>query len=70
VAAVTPPAHRTYALAVTSLVRNVGWAAGPALAGWSITLLGLGAPLMLGAGLKMVYDVALFRSYGEVGEEY
>jgi len=70
VATVTPPEHRTYALGVTSLVRNVGWAAGPALAGWSIALFGLGAPLMLGAGLKMVYDVALFRAYGEVGEEY
>jgi hypothetical protein len=70
VAAVTPPEHRTYALGVTGLVRNVGWAVGPALAGWSIALLGLGAPLILGAGLKMVYDVALFRSYAVVREEF
>ena len=63
VAAVTRPGERVYAFGVTGLVRNVGWAVGPGLAGWSAELLGLGAPLVLGAGLKMVYDLLLYRSF-------
>jgi MFS family permease len=63
VAAVTAPGERTTALAVTSLVRNVGWAAGPGLAGATMAAFGLGAPLVCGAALKAVYDVALFLSY-------
>jgi hypothetical protein len=63
VAAVTRPGERVYAFAVTGLARNVGWAVGPGLAGWSVALFGLGAPLVLGAGLKMAYDLLLFRSF-------
>jgi len=63
VAAVTAPGERTFALGVTSLVRNVGWAVGPGLAGATIAAFGLGAPLVAGAGLKAVYDVALYLSY-------
>src|SRR2546426_8667631 len=63
VAAVTAPGERTAALALTSLVRNVGWAAGPALAGVTMTAFGLGAPLVAGAVVKAVYDVALYVSY-------
>jgi len=63
VAAVTRPGERVYAYGVTGLARNVGWAAGPALAGLSVESLGLGSPLQLGAGLKMVYDVLLYRSF-------
>jgi len=73
VAAVTAPGERTFALGVTSLARNVGWATGPALAGVAMSVLGLAAPLFAGAGLKMAYDVALYASYrgvrppGELG---
>jgi len=63
VAAVTAPGERTAALALTSLVRNVGWAAGPGLAGVTMTAFGLGAPLVAGAVVKAVYDVALYISY-------
>jgi MFS family permease len=63
VAAVTAPGERTFALGVTSLVRNVGWAVGPGLAGATMTMLGLGAPLVVGAGIKAVYDVALYYSF-------
>jgi len=63
VAAVTAPGERTAALALTSLVRNVGWAAGPGLAGVTMTAFGLGAPLIAGAVVKAVYDVALYVSY-------
>src|SRR3989441_11616280 len=63
VAAVTAPGERTAALALTSLARNVGWAAGPGLAGVTMTAFGLGAPLVAGGGVKAMYDVAPFRSY-------
>jgi hypothetical protein len=63
VAAVTSPGERTYALGVTGLARNVGWAAGPALAGVTMTALGLAAPLVAGAALKIAYDLALFASF-------
>jgi MFS family permease len=66
VAAVTAPGERTFALGVTSLARNLGWAAGPGLAGAAMGLLGLGAPLFGGAALKIVYDLVLYVSYRHV----
>lgn len=63
IAAVTQPGERTFAFGVTGVVRNVGWALGPPLAGLAIGAYGLGAPLLLGAGLKAAYDVALYVSY-------
>lgn len=64
VAAVTRPGERVYAFALTGLARSVGWAVGPGLAGWSAQALGLGAPLVLGAGLKIGYDLLLYRRAG------
>ncbi len=66
VAAVTRPGERTFALGVTGLVRNVGWATGPAGAGWAMQALGLGAPLLCGAGLKIAYDLLLYRAFRHV----
>ncbi len=63
IAAVTAPGERTAALGITGLVRNVGWALGPGLAGGAMTALGLGAPLVAGAALKTTYDVALYLSF-------
>lgn len=63
VGAVTQPGERTFAFGVTGLVRNTGWALGPTLAGLAMSAWGLAAPLVAGAGLKSVYDVALYVSY-------
>lgn len=68
VAAVTRRGERVYAFALTGLARNVGWAVGPGLAGWSAQVLGLGAPLVLGAGLKIWYDLLLYRRAGRTAE--
>ena len=62
----TAPGERTFALAVTSLARNLGWAVGPGLAGAAMGVVGLGAPLFGGAALKIVYDLALYVSYRHV----
>jgi len=66
VAELTAPGERTSALAVTGLTRNVGWAAGPPLAGLATAAWGMAAPLFCGAGLKIVYDLALFASFRAV----
>jgi MFS family permease len=66
VSAVTAPGERTFALGVTGVVRNAGWAFGAPLGGLAMDAVGLGAPLVIGAGLKIVYDVALFASFRHV----
>jgi MFS family permease len=66
VAAVTRAGERTFAMGVTGVVRNVGWAFGPPLGGLAMGAVGLGAPLLIGAGLKIVYDLALFASFRHV----
>jgi len=65
VTAITRPGERTFALGITGVVRNVGWAFGPPLGGLAMGVR-LGAPLLVGAGLKIVYDLALFRSFRNV----
>lgn len=66
VAAVVPPHDRTRAFGVTTLVRTIGWAVGPALSGVAIAAWGLAAPLLCGGGLKVAYDLALFASFRHV----
>ncbi len=66
VTAVVAPHERAAALGFTNLVRYVGWAVGPALAGLSMSWAGLSAPLMVGALLKAAYDLALFVSFRTV----
>jgi len=66
VAAVVPRHERTRAFGVTTLVRNVGWAVGPALSGVAIAAWGLAAPLWCGGGLKVAYDMALYGSFRRV----
>jgi predicted MFS family arabinose efflux permease len=68
VALVTRPGERTLAMGVTNLTRNVGWALGPSAAGVAMATFGLGAPLVIGAGLKIAYDLLLFAAYRKVPE--
>jgi MFS family permease len=66
VMAVVEPEERTAAAGVTNLVRLGGWAAGPALAGWTMEHWSLGAPLLLGAAIKIVYDLLLWTAFRRV----
>jgi MFS family permease len=61
--AVVRPSERTFASGVTHLVRLGGWAAGPAFAGLLIETLGLGSPLLVGATMKIAYDLLLWRAF-------
>jgi MFS family permease len=63
VMAVVAPHERTAASGVTSLVRLGGWAIAPGFAGMAMAGTGLGAPLLVGASLKIVYDVLLYSAF-------
>ena len=63
VMAVVKPEERTFASGITHLVRLGGWAAAPAFAGWLMGALSLSTPLVVGAGMKIAYDVMLYFSF-------
>ncbi len=66
VMAVVRPQERVLASGVTHLVRMGAWAVAPAFAGSLMQGLSLGAPLMLGAGMKVTYDVLLYAAFRRV----
>jgi MFS family permease len=63
VMAVVRPEERTFASGVTHLVRLVSWSVAPAFAGFLMRGLGLGAPLMVGASMKIGYDLLLYAAF-------
>jgi predicted MFS family arabinose efflux permease len=63
VAAVVRPNERTIVSSFTNLARNVFWAIGSAAAGLAMQMLSFSAPLLLGGGAKVVYDILLFKSF-------
>jgi predicted MFS family arabinose efflux permease len=63
VMAVTRPEERVAASGITNLVRLGTWALGPSLAGWMMQGLALATPLVVGAALKMAYDLLLFAAF-------
>jgi MFS family permease len=66
VAAVVRPEERTFAAGVTNLVRNTAWAAASAVAGIFMQQVAFAAPLLLGGGLKIIYDGLLWRAFRHV----
>jgi predicted MFS family arabinose efflux permease len=66
VAALVRPAERSFASGVTNLTRNVAWAVSSAVAGLLMQNIALAAPLWMGGGLKIVYDVLLWRAFRHV----
>jgi len=63
VMAVVRPEERTFASGVTHLVRLGGWAIAPAFAGLIMQGVSLGAPLVAGSLLKVLYDILLYVSF-------
>lgn len=62
VMAVVQAHERTAAAGVTALVRMAGWSAGAFLAAPLMGGMAITAPLVAGAGLKIVYDLALWSA--------
>jgi predicted MFS family arabinose efflux permease len=63
VAAVVLPNERTFASGLTNLARNVFWALGSTVAGLVMQNIAFSAPLVIGGGMKVAYDLALFRAF-------
>ena len=63
VAAIVQPHERVYASGITSLTRTASWAVTSSAAGALMQYVAFSAPLVLGGGMKVIYDVLLFRNF-------
>jgi MFS family permease len=63
VLAVVKPEERTFASGITTVARNAGWVSGPPLAGYLMQQAALAAPLWIGGGAKIAYDLLLYRAF-------
>ena len=61
--AVVRDEERTKASGIANLTRGVAWAVAPSLAGPLMQTVSLSAPLLIGPGLKIAYDVLLYRAF-------
>lgn len=61
--AVVSEEERTKAAGITNLVRGAAWAAAPVAAGGLMKFFSLSSPLFIGSGLKIVYDLLLYRAF-------
>lgn len=63
VMAVVRPQERTFASGVTHLVRMGGWAIAPSIAGWLMQSVAPAIPLLIGATMKIGYDILLYSAF-------
>ena len=66
VLAVVEPNERTFASGITNLVRLAGWAVAPAFAGALMQGRTLYMPLVIGAAMKIAYDLLLWRAFRKI----
>jgi len=66
VLAVVQPEERTFASGITNLVRLAAWAVAPVFAGLLMTDDTLYAPLVVGAIMKIAYDLLLWRAFRSI----
>ena len=65
--AVVSPDERSAAMGVTSIARSVGATLSPAITGQLLAVTSLiGAPFMIAGGLKIVYDLLIWRGFQAV----
>ena len=64
--AVVDTDERAAAAGVIAVARNAASAVAPALAGLTLANPGLGAPFLIAGGLKIVYDLLLYRAFSAV----
>lgn len=63
VAALVLAEERTFASGLTNLARNLFWAIGSSVAGFVMQNLTFSAPLVIGGGTKVAYDLVLYRGF-------
>jgi MFS family permease len=63
VAAVVLPNERTFASGIANLARNIFWAVGSSVAGFLMQNVAFSAPLVIGGGAKISYDLLLYRAF-------
>lgn len=66
IVAVVREEERTIAAGITNLTRSVAWALGPLIAAPLIGTVALSAPFFIGPGLKVAYDILLFRAFRHI----
>jgi MFS family permease len=66
VMAVVKPEERTFASGATALVRMAMWAVAPAFAGWLMQSASMALPLLIGAAMKISYDILLWVAFRRV----
>jgi hypothetical protein len=66
VMAVVEDHEREAAATTTTLWRTVAQAVSPTVTGWVMASVALGAPFVVGGGLKIVYDLLLWATFKEV----
>jgi hypothetical protein len=65
--AVVAPDERSAASGVTAIARSVGASVSPALTGLFFSIPALfNAPFFLSGGLKIIYDLLLYRSFNSI----
>jgi MFS family permease len=60
---VVPEVDRTPAAGFTNVSRSVAQTFSPSIAGYAIAALWLGSPFVIAGGLKVVYDVSLYKFF-------
>jgi len=63
VAAIVLPTERTFASGIANLARNIFWAVGSSMAGFLMQNVAFSAPLVIGGGAKISYDLLLYRAF-------
>jgi MFS family permease len=63
VMAMVRPEERATVGGVTHLIRLAGWATAPLIAGFFMQSLSIATPLIVGATMKIAYDVLLYRAF-------
>ena len=66
IVAVVKEEERTRAAGIANLTRGFAWAAAPMAAGSLMRVVSLSAPLVIGPGLKIVYDLLLYRAFRHI----
>ena len=61
--AIVDPEERTATAGITNVARSVAAAISPPIAGYAFSVAALGVPFLLAGGLKILYDVLIWRTF-------